>query len=55
MATLAIGMIATMALDFREWRAMTRRERRTAEATFASLPTRLAQARARQMERDRWR
>ncbi len=55
MAALAIGVIATLALDFREWFASTGADRRAAEATFTSLPARLKQARARQLEQDRWR
>lgn len=55
MAVLAIGMTATVALDFREWCALPRGDRRAAESTFTSLSSRLEQARARQIERDRWR
>ena len=54
LAVLATGMIVTVALEFRAWRMSTRAERRAAEDSLASLPGRLLQARARQIERDRW-
>jgi hypothetical protein len=55
LAALAVGLLGTVALDFREWLGLTRDDRRAADATAASLPARLEGARARQVERDRWR
>jgi hypothetical protein len=55
LAALAVGLVATVALDFREWLGLTRDDRRAADATAASLPARLEEARASQVERDRWR
>ena len=54
MAVLATGLVVTLALEFREWLASTRTDRRAAERSFPSLPARLERARARQIERDRW-
>lgn len=55
MAVLAVGLAATVALEFRAWHAAMRPERAEVEASFASLPDRLRAAKARQVERDRWR
>jgi hypothetical protein len=55
LATLTVGLLATVALDLREWLGLTRDDRRAADATAASLPARLEVARARQVERCRWR
>lgn len=55
MAILALGLVATVVLDFRVWYAAMRPERAEVEASFASLPDRLRAAKARQVERDRWR
>src|SRR5688572_12641255 len=54
MAVLASGLVIALALEFREWLAATRTDRRAAERSFSSLPARLKRARARQIERDRW-
>ncbi|MFZ1430177.1 MAG: hypothetical protein WAS21_25815 [Geminicoccaceae bacterium] len=55
MLVVAVGLIITVALEFRAWSAGTPGDRETAAASFASLPARLQQAQARRIERNRWR
>lgn len=55
MLVVAVGLIATVVLEFRAWSAGTPGDREAATDSFASLPSRLQQAQARRIERHRWR
>jgi hypothetical protein len=55
MAVLAVGLVLTLALEFAAWARRHPGDRHEAMATFATLGRRLEDARARRLERDRWR
>ncbi len=55
LAILASGLLLTVWIDFATWRRASERDRIAAVDGLGSLLQRLAEARARDLERDRWR